>query len=232
MSVEIHLGDCLDYMRGMAAGSVDAVVTDPPYGVGRDEGFEGFEGFGGFGMPIARRRYAGGWDKDRPQPEYFAQILRVSKTALIFGGNYFSDCLPVGTHWVVWDKKQTMPTFGDCELVWTNLQRKSIKWIQREWNGLLGKEKGRDHPTQKPLSIMLWLIENYTNPGQTIFDPFMGSGTTGVACVQTGRNFIGCEIDPTYFAIAQKRIADAQAQPPLIPHERQPAPQQAMMEVA
>jgi DNA modification methylase len=211
-TVELHLGDCLQVMRGMPAGSVDAVITDPPYGIGRDKGFEGF---GGFGKPIARIQYSGDWDGNRPQKIYFDEILRVSKAALIFGGNYFSDLLPVGNHWVVWDKKQTMPTFGDCELVWTNIKRNSVKWITREWNGLLGKEEARQHATQKPLKIMRWLIEKYTQTGDTVFDPFMGSGTTGVAAVELGRNFIGIEIDPTYYAIAEKRIAAAQAQPTL-----------------
>ena len=207
--ITLHCGDCLEYMRGMPDKSVDAVITDPPYGVGRDEGFEGF---GGFGTPIARTRYFGNWDKTRPDKIYFDEMQRISNLALIFGGNYFADYLPVSGHWVVWDKKQTMPTFGDCELVWTNSKRKSIKWIQREWNGLLGKEDTRQHATQKPIKIMTWLIENYTKDIDTIFDPFMGSGTTGVACVQLGRNFIGCEIDPGYFAIAEKRIAEAQLQ--------------------
>jgi len=192
--------------------NVDAVITDPPYGIGRDEGFEGFGGFGGFGTPIARTRYIGDWDKARPDKVYFDEMQRISNIAIIFGGNYFADYLPVSGHWVVWDKKQTMPTFGDCELVWTNSKRKSIKWIQREWNGLLGKEDTRQHATQKPIKIMSWLIENYTQSIDTIFDPFMGSGTTGVACMQLGRNFIGCEIDPTYYAIAEKRIKQAAAQ--------------------
>jgi len=210
--IKLYLGDCLEVMRTMPDKSVD-VLTDPPYGVNRDKGFEGF---GGFGTPIARRQYQGDWDDQRPDKVYFDELLRVANTAMVFGGNYFSDYLPVGKHWVVWDKKQTMPTFGDCELVWTNVKRNSVKWITREWNGLLGKEEKREHATQKPLKIIKWLIVNYTKEGDTILDPFMGSGTTGVACVQTGRNFIGIEIDPTYYAIAEKRIMDAQQQPSLL----------------
>jgi DNA modification methylase len=213
MTVELILGDCLEVMKGMDDKSVDAVITDPPYGVGRDKGFEGF---GGFGTPIARTRYKGDWDKERPDKVYFDEMLRIGETALIFGGNYFADYLPVGNHWVVWDKKQTMPTFGDCELVWTNVERNSVKWITREWNGLLGKEESREHATQKPLKIMRWLIANYTDTGDTIIDPFMGSGTTGVACIEYERNFVGIEIDPDYFAIAERRIKKAQMQPRLL----------------
>ena len=79
----------------------------------------------------------------------------------------------------------------------------------------------REHPTQKPVEVMKFSLEKAKlQPGATIFDPFMGSGTTGVACVQLGRNFIGCEIDPQYYAIAERRIRDAQAQPNLF--EAQP----------
>ena len=203
------LGDCLDVMKDMPDKSVDAVITDPPYGVKRDKGFGGF---GGFGKPIARIKYEGDWDNQRPAKEYFDNLQRIGISVLVFGGNYFSDLLPVGNHWIVWDKAQTMPTFGDCELVWTNIKRNSVKWITREWNGLLGKEESRQHATQKSVKIIKWIVETYTKEGDTIFDPFMGSGTTGVACVQTGRKFIGVEIDEKYFEIAVKRIKDAQQQ--------------------
>jgi DNA modification methylase len=102
--------------------------------------------------------------------------------------------------------------FADCELAWTS-HKKAVRKFAYMWNGMIKqKPEERYHPTQKPLALMLWVLENYTNEGNTIFDPFMGSGTTGVACVQTGRNFIGCEIDPGYFEIAKKRIEAAQLQ--------------------
>jgi DNA modification methylase len=105
-----------------------------------------------------------------------------------------------------------MPSFGDCELVWTNIDRKSVKWIKREWNGLLGKEKQRLHATQKPESIMTWLVQNYTGKNDLVCDPFMGSGTTGVACVNLGRYFIGVERDQHYFEIADRRVRQADSQ--------------------
>lgn len=215
MTVELHLGDCLEVMRSMPDKSVDAVITDPPYGIKRDKGFEGF---GGFGTPIARTQYHGDWDSSRPDKSYFDELLRTGKVAIIFGGNFFTDYLPVGNHWVVWDKLNTMPTFGDCELVWTNVKRNSVKKFTRQWNGLIGKEKVRYHATQKPVDLCVKFLETYTNEGDTILDPFMGSGTTGVACVQTGRNFIGVEIDEGYFNIAKKRIEQAQMQQNLFDH--------------
>lgn len=213
-TVELIQGDCLEVMRTMPDKSVDAVITDPPYGVKRDKGFEGF---GGFGTPIARTRYQGDWDDKRPEKIYFDEIIRVSKIAFIFGGNYFADILPVGNHWIVWDKLNTMPTFGDCELVWTNVKRNSVKKITREYNGLLGKEDERVHATQKPVDLLTRLIANYVKDlDAIIFDPFMGSGTTLVAGIKLGyKNMIGVEKDNHYFAIAQERIRVAQMQPNL-----------------
>lgn len=210
---KIICGDCIEVMRGMPDESVDLVVADPPYGIKRDKGFEGFEGFGGFGKPIARRRYEeADWDSKRPGIEYFEEMLRVSKNAIITGGNYFADLLPQGKHWVVWDKLNTMPTYGDCELIWTNVKRNSCKKFTLEWNGLLGKEKARYHPTQKPLALMLYLVQTYSEKSNVILDPFIGSGTTAVAAIRSGRHYIGIDISPEYCGIARDRIRQEQAQ--------------------
>jgi DNA modification methylase len=206
-NITIYNGDCLEVMGGFTDKQFDLCLTDPPYGVKRDEGFEGFEGFGGFGKPIARKRYVGGWDNSRPEKEYFDEILRTSKEVLIFGGNYFADILPQGKHWIVWDKLNTMPTFGDCELIWTSLNRKSVKKITWEYNGLIGKEKQRYHATQKPQKLINDLIDKYSNENDTILDPFLGSGTTARACKDLGRKCIGIEISKEYCDIAVKRLA-------------------------
>lgn len=209
----LHHADCLPVLQAYASQSIDVIITDPPYGVGRDKGFAGKAAFGGGnGKAIERKRYVGEWDNSRPEKIYFDEMLRVAKKVLIFGGNYFTDYLPVSTHWLVWDKAQTMPSFGDCELIWTNIDRKSVKWIKREWNGLLGKEKKRFHATQKPESIMMWLVQNYTGKNDLVCDPFMGSGTTGVACMNLGRYFIGIERDDHYFEIADRRVRQADSQ--------------------
>ena len=152
---------------------------------------------------------------------YIAELLRVSREQVIFGGNYYTDMLPPSPSWIVWDKQNGANDFADCELAWTSHAR-AIRKFTWTWAGFIRQQpEERYHPTQKPLALMAWVIQNYTPQGATVFDPFMGSGTTGVACVRTGRRFIGCEIDPTYYAIAQRRIAEAQMQPPLFPHEPQ-----------
>lgn len=195
-----------DVSRLMGGRKADCVVTDPPYGVQMDKGFGGF---GGFGTPIARRQYADTWDSQRPQKDTFTLHIRQAKHAIIFGGNFFADLLPVSTHWIVWDKLQTMPTFGDCELAWTNLDRKSIKKYTVEYNGLIGKEKERYHPTQKPVKLFVALITDYTEPANTVFDPFLGSGTTLIAAEQTGRVCYGMELSPAYVAVILQRATDA-----------------------
>jgi site-specific DNA-methyltransferase (adenine-specific)/modification methylase len=197
-------------MKDMPYKSVDAVITDPPYGINADKGVGGF----GASSELAKH-YTGNWDSKKPSKDLFMQVMSKSKICFIFGGNYFTDSLPQNNKWLVWDKvgeiKFSNP-FSDCELIWTNLDGNTINKFLLIQQGFISKEKERFHPTQKPVSIIKWIIENYTNENDTILDPFMGSGTTGVACVQTGRRFIGIEIEPKYFDIAVKRIKDAQQQ--------------------
>ena len=128
-------GDCTEGMKHIQAAKL--ILTDPPYGINMDKGFDGF---GGFGPPIARKQYKDVWDSKRPGKNVFDLMLETSELVMVFGGNYFADLLPLSTHWIVWDKKNTMPTFWDAELIWTNSKRKSVKIIECEYNGLLGKE--------------------------------------------------------------------------------------------
>lgn len=200
--------DCRDVLPLL--GKVDAVVTDPPYGINMDKGTRGC-GYDGFGLGKKRtpRQYAGGWDGERPDAKLFNAILRAAPVHIIWGGNYFSDLLPVSQKWFWWDKLQTMPSFSDGELAWTSLPGTSTKKFTYNGSGLLAKERERFHPTQKPVQLMKWCVGFTTG---TVLDPFMGSGTTGVACSEIQRDFCGIERDPAYFDIACKRIDDAQRQ--------------------
>jgi DNA modification methylase len=220
-NITVYQGDCREVLPTL--GKVDAVVTDPPYGIGLAGGFSGA---GGFSKPIARREYAGDWDDQPPCPETFKAILAASHQAIVWGGNYFTDRLPRGAFWLVWDKQNTMPTFSDAELAWTNIDKKSVKRLVYQQNGLMSKEKDRFHPTQKAVEVMRWSILQLKTPSGTILDPFMGSGTTGVACVQLGRGFIGIELDPGYFDIACRRISDELKRPRLPLDEPAPKPVQ------
>lgn len=215
----LYHGDCRDVLPTL--GKVDAVVTDPPYGINQDKGFGGF---GGFGPAIARREYKGEWDSARPDADLILACATVAPLAIIWGGQYFADLLPAQGKWLWWDKCQTMPTYGDGELAWTNLPGNAPKKFVYNNNGLQAKEKDREHPTQKPVQLMQWCL-SFLPDADTILDPFMGSGATGVACVNMGRKFIGIELDQKYFDIACKRIEQAYKQPRLF-DEPPPKPYQ------
>lgn len=176
-----------------------AIVTDPPYGIGEDGGsFRGRKGQGHRVLPKL------GWDACRPHSAVFDLILAAKCPSIIWGGNYFADLLPASKAWLYWDKLMG-GDFADGELAWTNLNRALRKFTR------CNKDHGKEHPTQKPVALMQWCL-GFVPDAQTILDPFMGSGTTGVAAIQLGRKFIGIEREPKYFDIACKRIEQAVAQ--------------------
>lgn len=211
MSYQLIQGDCVEVMRGMADKSVDCVVTDPPYGIGESGAKNSTRS-----NAAAVKDYGDySWDRDRLSVVHVAMMRGVSKNQVIFGGNYYADILPASSSWIVWNKVNS-GDFADCELAWTS-HKKAVRQYTYMWNGMIKQmPEERYHPTQKPLSLMIWVLENYTQPGDTILDPFMGSGTTGVACIKTGRNFIGIEKDAGYFKVAEKRLAEAAMQMPLL----------------
>ena len=196
----LYLGDCMDVLPTL--DKVDAVITDPPYGINKDGQARTTGGNGG------RKAYEFlGWDGERPSEEIFNSILACAPLHIIWGGNYFADLLPPTMRWLVWDKGQRINQ-SDGELAWTS-QQKALRILTMNRVELM--LDGAQHPTQKPVRLMTWCIEQAGNP-QTILDPFMGSGTTGVAAIQLGRSFIGIEREPKYFDIACQRIEQAAAQ--------------------
>lgn len=210
----LYLGDCRDVLESLEPA--DLVCTDPPYGIRMAKGVRGC-GYDGFGNGIKRktRTYEGSWDDKRPDADTFSAVLRAGKKHIIWGGNYFSDLLPMSQKWLFWDKLQTMPSFSDGELAWTNLDGASTKKFTYNGSGLMAKEQERVHPTQKPVQLMKWCI-GFAPDSATVLDCFAGSGTTGIAAVQMGKQFIGIERDPAYFDIACRRIEDAQRQGDLL----------------
>ena len=202
----LYLGDCMEIMKDMPDKSVDAVVTDPPYGINENNKKNLSR------VKLAKPTDYGDfcWDVKPASKSQILELTRVSVNQIIFGGNYF--CLPPSPCWLVWDKRNGDNDFADCELAWTSLN-KAVRRIDYLWKGMLraNNEKRGDHPTQKPLGVMKWCLGFIPN-AQTILDPFMGSGTTGVACMELGRKFIGIEIDEKYFNIACKRIDMAERQ--------------------
>jgi DNA modification methylase len=201
------LGDCLDILPTL--GKVDAVVTDPPYGIGEDGGR--FRGRIGQNIRVLPK---GNWDAETPAKSTFDLIRDCSADQIIWGGNYFSDKLPPSKGWLYWQKLMG-GDFADGELAWTSRDRALREFTK------CPKGQGAEHPTQKPVEVMEWCL-GFLPDAATICDPFMGSGSTGVACVSMGRHFIGIERHEPYFDIACRRIEEATRQPRLFaePHPK------------
>jgi site-specific DNA-methyltransferase (adenine-specific)/modification methylase len=202
MKVEIgdatlYLGDCMDILPTL--DKVDAVITDPPYGIKRfEKGSLRFDKKGEYKNGIA-------WDK-APEKAFFDLLLSKGEHSIVWGANNFE--LPTSEYFLVWDKQQTVSNFASAELAYTNIKipAKVFRFSIHQHNQI-----EKSHPTQKPVDLMAWCI-NFVPEAKTILDPFMGSGTTGVAAVQMGRKFIGIEREPKYFDIACQRIEQAYAQ--------------------
>ena len=211
----LHLGDSLALLPTI--GQVHAVVTDPPYGIkaDRDRNSErwGWKDYGN-----------GGWDNERPSPELMAAVLAAAKHTVVWGGNYFPDMLPASplSKWLVWDKGQEGFSLADCEFAWCSFEG-AIR--RKTYSRSLAMQDGKEHPTQKALGVMEWCLDQLPKGCSVILDPFMGSGTTGVACAKTGRSFVGIERAPAYFDIACRRIEEAYKQPRLFA-EPEPKPVQ------
>lgn len=197
----LHLGDCRDVLPTL--GQVDAVVTDPPYGIG-------------FASQPTRYQRANGmiaaaWDDNAPD---LSAILKAAPVAIIWGGNHFN--LPSSRGWLVWSKTGNAPSMADAELAWTSIDMNARSFEKSVKSASLEKDLWLSpHPTQKPVALMEWSI-GFTNG--VILDPYMGSGTTGVACARLARRFVGVEIEPRYFDIACRRIEQAQRQRDLFIH--------------
>ncbi len=219
--IKLIQGDCLEVLKTLEAGSIDAVVTDPPYGMKWNTDSTRFSG----GQSKEWRYRGRGRDDWRPivgDHQRFdpSPWVEFPGKILMWGANHYAEWLPVGTT-LVWIKKadRLFGTFlSDAEIGWMRgghgvyCFRQNFATPTRIYEGG-GKTL---HPNQKPISLAMWCFEKLKlQPGQTILDPYMGSGTTGVAAVRAGLNFIGCEIDPGYFAIAQKRIAAEESKTPL-----------------
>lgn len=192
---ELWLGDCRDILPTL--GRVDAVVTDPPYGLG-DKWQGGKVEWG------LHHQDGMVWD-DRPFDDIFA-VLAVAEHAIVWGGHLYG--LPPRRGWLIWDKAVREFTSGHCEMAWTTLDQPVRAFTLS--TAFMTKPRGftKEHPTQKPVALMRWCL-GFLPDAQTILDPFMGSGSTGVAALREGRGFIGVEREPKYFEIACRRIREA-----------------------
>ena len=201
----IYNQDCMEAMKEMKDNQFDLAIVDPPYGISYARGKNGW------GVNENRAKLEDvKWDKKTPNQEYFIELQRVSKNQIIWGGNYFTDKLPVSKCWIIWDKicqTQNKSVFADGELAWTSF-KKVVKTFKQRQMGFITdtKDDKRIHPTQKPSELYEWLLINYAKKGDTILDTHLGSGSIAIACYNLGYDLTGYEIDKEYFEAAKKRI--------------------------
>jgi DNA modification methylase len=197
----LYLGDCREVLPHLP--KVDLVLTDPPYGINRDGKSQSTSSHGGHkGYEFM------GWDNETPSAEVFDLIRATSENQIIWGGNYYPQHLTPSMGWLVWDKGQRIDQ-SDCELAYTSFN-KALRSMTL--NRAAIASDGAVHPTQKPVYLIEWSLNFAPKTTLTVADPFMGSGTTGVACANMGKTFYGIEREPKYFDIACKRIEATYAQ--------------------
>lgn len=205
----IH-GDCLAVMKTWPDKCIDLILTDPPYGIdygarlkGKGDGNGGSDkhGWKSYGAPT--------WDKERPHPDVFSEMLRVSKHQIIWGGNYFADLLPASMGWLCWDKGQREFSLADGELAWTSYD-KAMRIFT--YSRATAMKDGKEHPTQKPVDLFAWCLRDRITGGGIVCDPFLGSGTTALVCEKMGISYVGIEVEKAYVEIAERRVGLERAQ--------------------
>ncbi len=212
------LADCREVLPGLQ--KVDLILTDPPYGIG-------------FAAQPTNSQRANGmkaehWD-DEPPPDWMFGLMQwLSGSLVVWGGNYFG--LPPTRGWLVWLKRGNAPSMADLEMAWTSMDM-NARWFEKSVKSAsLEKQlKGAAHPTQKPVDLMAWSM-SFAPGARTVCDPYMGSGTTGVACAQLGKQFTGIERERKYFDIACERIENAYRQGRMFEHKPQPMVQEALIQ--
>lgn len=204
--------DCMEYMRTVPDEYFDLAVVDPPYGIGED----GEKNHSRSKLAEAKRYAKKSWDREPPRPEYFMELSRVSKNQIIWGANHFADRFSSASScWIVWDKLNS-GDFADCELAFARFKT-AVRKFSFMWNGMLqGDMKNKErriHPTQKPVKLYEWLLNNYAEKGQKILDTHLGSGSSAIAAHYFGvGEFVGCELDADYYDAAKARFAKETAQ--------------------
>lgn len=192
----IH-GDCLQALKSYGDNHFKVAIVDPPYGINA----------GKMTMGSGKHKFSKDkdWDSAIPTAEYFAELFRVSENQIVWGGNYFTEHLPPTPHWLLWDKKNPNLSFAEGELAWVR-KGKNLR-IFKHYSAMV-EEGGKIHPTQKPVKLYRWVLDNYTSEGDLILDTHLGSGSIAIACHQMKRNLIAYEIDAEYYEKACKRFEE------------------------
>ena len=212
--------DCMEGMKQFPDGYFDLAIVDPPYGIGvMSMNYTKSGAVRTHGCSAAKRRdyrKQAEWDI-KPDQTYFDELFRVAKRKIVWGGNYFSDMLPPSKSFIVWDKRcndAMRNDFADCEYAWADYG--VARMFRFVWNGMIqGNMKSKEerfHPTQKPVALYEWILNNYAKPGDKILDTHVGSASSLVACHNLGYQYVGFELDPDYYKAASERLNVVRAQ--------------------
>ncbi len=196
--IELFNCDCMEYMATVPDKYFDLAIVDPPYGIGMAKGIE-------VGKWKRNIHTAKDWDESTPTAKYWEQLFRVSKNQIVWGGNYFIEHLKNTRCFIFWDKKNGTNFMSDGELAWTSFNSSVRRYA---YNHIQDHNKGIDriHPTQKPIDLYVFCLENYAKKGQRILDTHLGSGSSAIAAHYFGVDFVGCELDKDYFEAAKARF--------------------------
>ena len=201
---EFYNMDCMVGMKKYPDKYFDLAIVDPPYGIGA--GSKKFINRNTANERAEKFYKDNDWDKTRPPKEYFEELFRVSKNQIIWGGNYFVDLLRPARCFIVWDKMTGDNSYADCELALTSIDG-NAKLFKKLWLGAHAQDAdGRFHPTQKPIALYEWLLNNYAKQGDKILDTHVGSASSLIACYNLGFEYVGFELDKDYYELATKRI--------------------------
>jgi site-specific DNA-methyltransferase (adenine-specific) len=212
--LDLRLMDCMELMREYPDKHFELAIVDPPYGIG--ESGKSNHSRGKLAISKNYKAFEGG-DLEPPSPEYFRELLRVSKNQIIWGANHFIERIPKADSpcWIVWDKINGETDFADCELAHTSFKT-AVRKFPFQWQGMLqGDMKNKEtrvHPTQKPVALYRWLLANYAKAGDKILDTHLGSMSHAIAAHYAGLHLTGCELDPDYFAAGIERVKRETAQ--------------------
>jgi site-specific DNA-methyltransferase (adenine-specific) len=191
--------DCMEGMKHFPDKYFELAIVDPPYGIGISDN------------PVRQMHEQKSWDKSVPDKAYFDELFRVSKNQIIWGANHFIEQFNKNSScWIVWDKIQPEKfTMAMCELAWTSFDTPAKIYKKR----VVGADKdGRIHPTQKPVALYEWLLQNYAKKGDKILDTHVGSASSLIACHQMGFKYVGFELDEDYFKSATARLEAVKSQ--------------------
>ena len=193
---EVYNTDCLEYMKTIPDKFFDLCIADPPYGI--NKAFSCTSRIAKYGQVVTVNDY-------KPSPELIAEIRRVSKNCIIWGYNHLADLLGATSNFIYWFKHQPVLSYASGELAYTDF-KKTARCFDYPYYGNINADKYRIHPTQKPIALYNWILDNYAIGGGKIFDPFLGSGSSRIAAYMKGFDFYGCELDKTYFDAQEERF--------------------------